>query len=276
MITMPIIHSKPNIKFLKAQGYTCVDMHVHTKASSDAFANINLLLKRAKKYGYGLAITDHNQIATAVYAYESQKKVLIIPGIEVKSNNGIDILFYFYNTADLKKFFHQDIEPFQKNNSFINSQKIEEIIARAKKYHCVIAAPHPFVMKDLGLGSAMEKNEINKNCLSDIGLIEVINGTSARHYNLTSENWAKKNNKKITGGSDAHQFFTSGSVLTCLKIQESENFLDSIQQREALVIGKPRNIIGVSFGFFIGNLRLLLTKNGWTSFKKHLKIILGR
>lgn len=269
---MPVINSKPNLESLKKQGYTCVDMHVHTRASSDAFANINLLLKRARQHGYGLAITDHNQIASAVLAIESQKEVLIIPGIEVKPRNGIDILFYFYHLADLKKFFAQDIEPYQKNNSFINSQSTEQIIAKAKKYHCVIAAPHPFVIKDLGIGSALENGVIDKNCLADISLVEVINGTSAQHFNRASKNWAEKNNKKITGGSDAHQFFTSGTVLTCSKLKEKENFLDSIQREEALVIGKTRNFIGVSFGFIIGNLKLLFAKNGWSNFWEHMKI----
>ena len=53
---------KPNHSLLRKQGFTSVDMHLHSNYS-DGSANVISLLKKAKKMGIGLAITDHNEVA---------------------------------------------------------------------------------------------------------------------------------------------------------------------------------------------------------------------
>ena len=63
----------PNIEALQAEGYTCVNMHMHSKFSLDAFTSIPALLARAKSAGIGLAITDHNTIAGSLCAQKTNR-----------------------------------------------------------------------------------------------------------------------------------------------------------------------------------------------------------
>ena len=91
-----IIFEKPDINKLK-KDFTLVDMHFHTDYSIDSFNNIKDSLEICKKLGIGLAITDHNEIKGAEKAIKNNKNMLIIPGMEITSIEGIHTIFYFYN-----------------------------------------------------------------------------------------------------------------------------------------------------------------------------------
>ena len=65
-----------------------IDLHVHTKYSSDSLITPKALVTYTKRRGLdGVAITDHNRIDGAQKLMKN-KEILVIPGIEVSSSNG--------------------------------------------------------------------------------------------------------------------------------------------------------------------------------------------
>ena len=90
---------KPNHFLLRKQGFTSVDMHLHSNYS-DGSANVTSLLKKAKKLGIGLAITDHNGVQGALKAWNNMYGVLVIPGMEFTCAEGFHVLTYFYSIKD--------------------------------------------------------------------------------------------------------------------------------------------------------------------------------
>ncbi|RLG61246.1 hypothetical protein DRN86_00405 [Candidatus Geothermarchaeota archaeon] len=76
-----------------------IDLHVHTYYSQDACISPKIAVKYALKKGLsGLAITDHNNTRGAQLAIKySSRKILIIPGVEIKTKYGHLLLL---NIAD--------------------------------------------------------------------------------------------------------------------------------------------------------------------------------
>src|SRR6266581_7131550 len=61
-----------------------LDLHVHTKRSSDAFTSPKKLAIICRDRGLdGLAITDHN-----VLSVDSSNEVVFLPGIEISTRDG--------------------------------------------------------------------------------------------------------------------------------------------------------------------------------------------
>ena len=100
-----VLFLKPRIGQLKSYGFNCVDMHMHSNVS-DGINKVETIFKKAKKKGFGVSITDHNEIKGSIKACR-QKSVMIIPGIEVNTMEGPDDLFYFYNVDELKEFYNK-------------------------------------------------------------------------------------------------------------------------------------------------------------------------
>jgi predicted metal-dependent phosphoesterase TrpH len=71
-----IIFEKPDIEQINRHGLNAVDMHYHTN-HSDHPTRVKDAFKRAKQKGFGLAITDHNQISGVIEAYELKTDVLV-------------------------------------------------------------------------------------------------------------------------------------------------------------------------------------------------------
>ena len=144
---MKVIYQKPKFKKLKKQGLMCVDLHLHS-SYSDSTTTLNLLLQRARRLGIGLAITDHNHIMGSLKAFTRQKKVMIIPSIELTSTENIDLIPYFYNMAELVEFYNKYVVKTKTPNRGFDFNKLKwttsELIDHLKKYNCLINIPHPF------------------------------------------------------------------------------------------------------------------------------------
>lgn len=96
---------------LQNKKYYYVDMHIHTKYSSDGFDSIKAKIKRAQKCGFDIiAFTDHDSVEAlddlfALYMQDEKKFKdwpIIIPGVEYTVNynkyNGLcHVLHYFVN-----------------------------------------------------------------------------------------------------------------------------------------------------------------------------------
>ncbi|MEA3342595.1 MAG: PHP domain-containing protein [archaeon] len=71
-----------------------LDLHIHTKYSRDGFMEVSEVVRRAKEAGLsGVAVTDHDTCDALSEAIRlgKKEKLLVVPGIEVKSKHG-DIL----------------------------------------------------------------------------------------------------------------------------------------------------------------------------------------
>ncbi len=246
-----IVLGKPNIEELKRQGYACVDMHMHS-CYSDGAASIDEIICKARKSGFGISITDHNEIAGSLEAFEKRKGAeIVIPGIEVKSVELIDILFYFYNIADMERFYKKEVLPKKKRFLHVSKTtlKFREIFQLSKKYRCLACAAHPFgYSMRTTIGEVFEKN---KEVFSMFGTFEALNGGNSRKQNLKAVEYIEKNGKAFMGGTDGHSIYPIGNVLTCSKAKSIAEFLDNIKSKKNFVIGTETRFrkLGEYFGY---------------------------
>lgn len=233
-----ISFESPNFIGLNKKGYTVVDMHCHS-VHSDGAATISRILSKCKKMNIGVAITDHNEISGSVDAFNKKTdECMIIPAIEVKSIENIDILFYFYDIDDLKIFFKKEILPFRRKFLTLSKTTIslKNLINLKNKYECVLCVAHPFGYgMRAGASSSMKKYE---KYLKDVDVFEAMNGGTVRANNKLSIDYIRRNNKAFTGGSDAHSIYPLGNVVTVSKKKGVKEFLNSIKNNETYVIGQ--------------------------------------
>jgi predicted metal-dependent phosphoesterase TrpH len=243
---MPQSHPSHKIQFtsplldeIREKGYLPVDMHVHTH-HSDAAIRIPSLVNRARKLGTGVAVTDHNEIQGAIEAATLAPDLPVIPGIELNSLEGPHILLYFFTMADLAEFFSTHVRGNLKKSQYMALQlPVAEILEAAEGYRCVKVAAHPFGYFGINRGvlKCIEKETLPPGILDHIDGIEVICGAMSRDINEKAAGYAGEHDLPVTGGSDAHVLPAVGGVVTCVKADTVEGFLDGILSRESIVIG---------------------------------------
>jgi histidinol phosphatase-like PHP family hydrolase len=237
-----------------------VDMHYHT-VYSDGAANINQILKKIRMLGIGVAISDHNEIKGVLEIFKKKNKTdLVIPGIEVKSNENIDVLFYFYNLDDLKLFYKKEIIRNKKNFLIWSKTTIplKKIIALIKKYKCVASIAHPYGY-DMRVGSKSMMDE-HDDIISKQNIFEAINGGTKRVNNQKSIDYIVKNKKYFTGGSDGHSIFALGDVVTCSRSKNVTEFLDNIMSRKTFVVGQEMKLHKFGEYFYWGLNKLGISR----------------
>ncbi|WP_135606293.1 PHP domain-containing protein [Methanococcoides sp. NM1] len=183
-----------------------IDLHVHSCFSKDSNAEIDSILKFAKKNGLdGVAICDHDTreggLACARRAKELGSDMIVIPGIEVTSSKGHILVL----APD------GDIE---------SGMTPEKTIERARELEGVVIIPHPFKITSHGIGYVEGL---------DIDAVEVLN---SRCVTGGSNNKAKKVAKELclpqVGGSDSHEAKMVGCSYT--EVDASERTLESVLQ----------------------------------------------
>ena len=235
-----VIFRKPPLRRFKKEGSELfgVDMHFHTRYSLDGISRITNVIKKARKKGIGLAITDHNEIRGVQSAFKNKGSVLVIPGIEITCRNGVHMLTYFHTKAELEEFYSRCLRPRMKKNPFFVDVGINELIQKGKEYNAVICAPHPFAPGIVGL----HKVKVTRKIERSLNLIEVINGYNFRRSNMKAVYWASSINKGVTGGSDGHSTLELGKVLTFTTGTDTESIFRDMLKNRAVVIGKEDNI----------------------------------
>jgi len=229
------------------KNYTLMDMHVHTKYSHDSMTNIQALIKSAAKLQIGFAVTDHIRAEGAVEA-SRQKKVFIIPGIEIASRENKEILLYFYSPRDLDEFYLK----FIKHNITIHKTPrtgigkalksvrsalpMSKIMDKAEEYSCLKGIPHPYTTYNRSSHSFFGKRA---GLLRRIDSVEVLNAAHRKFMNRRALKWAVKKDKAFTAGSDAHALRELGSATVVVpKVDNIEDFLDAIRKRQNFIIGR--------------------------------------
>lgn len=192
------------------------DFHVHTRWSHDCLIKPSDLIKKAKTVGLNvLGITDHNTIMGGIEAKNLASEILVIPGIEIKTEIG-----------DLIALFIEDD---------IKSRQVLELIDEVKSAQGILVLPHP------SHGHKFHKVENLEEIISHIKAIEVIN---ASHGGIDELGllMSKKYNLSVLSGSDAHTLDCIGSAYTILKVEElSEEHL-----RKAILKGDVEPVLNTT------------------------------
>lgn len=230
-----------DINELKKQGLF-FDMHFHTKYS-DGYSKINTVIKLCQKKGIGVAITDHNEIKGAILA--AAENINFIPGIEVRSKENMDLLFYFYHINDLTGYYQSCIKPYLRRIKYAGINiPAKTLIEKAKEFNGISSLPHPFAYHhSIGRGLEkqpyIERGEDKFNIIKDLDCVEVMNGHLAKKQNMKAVALAIKFDKCFTAGSDGHIGSDLGKVLTYSESKNVEEFLGNILKKKNKIFYYP-------------------------------------
>ena len=213
-----------------------IDMHMHSIAS-DGLSDAKTIVKKAKKLGISIAITDHNAISQSLAASKNKMGVTVIPGIEVTCKEGPHILFYFYSFRDLTNFFEKRIKP-NYNKAFTSNLNIgmSDLMQASNKLNGLTIAAHPFSPGLCGSYISFSKNdEFIKNVIA----IEGINSSMTDYANEKAILWAKQIKKPLTDGSDAdHTRYIRLAYTPVDPNRNADNILDSIKKGNCTIGGR--------------------------------------
>ncbi len=237
-----VLFESPDLNALTKQ-YTVADLHFHSHYS-DGVNTVPEIAACARSLGIGIAVTDHNEIRGAV-EIEQYDDLLTIPGIEVTSAEGTHILAYFYDIADLRRFYETHVAPFMGNEIMSSiSLCVEDIITGARAFNAVVVFPHPYSAAYTGVNNLHFPGERLERLLTMVDGVEVINSENLNKWNLQCAVLGFNLNKAITGGSDGHNIFYMGKTVCYAACQKRrEAFLNAVREKRNKVIGKELNII---------------------------------
>ena len=225
------------------QDNTVVDLHFHS-SHSDGMNRIDKIADRARKLGIGIAITDHNEIRGAL-EMDQYSDILSIPGIELTVSEGSHLLVYFYETAELKRFYEHDVKPFM-GAGVMSSLKLAmaEVIERARCYNCVMIFPHPYCAMYTGVCNVQFSGDEVNQFMRQVDGVEVINANNLNKWNLKCAVLGFNLHKSMVGGSDGHALGHMGRAVSyapCLRTRH--DFLDAIVQKRNQVAGKEITLL---------------------------------
>lgn len=199
-----------------------IDFHVHTCYSSDCSTSLREVIAYSRKRGLdGVAITDHDTIEGALKLLENNdKKIIIIPGIEVSTNAG-------------------HILGINIKRSIPPGLSVEETVRMIHEAGGIAIAAHPSAIYKSGIGM---KEEITSQ---GIDAIESINSSVFPFYlmNYLSRRLASRTRLPQTGGSDSHLPETVGLAYTVVngveRQSEVEEIIRAVRKGMCFPYGKP-------------------------------------
>ena len=197
-----------------------IDLHLHTSASIDGVHSPKTMVKAAKERGLsGIAITDHDSTSGWKQGIKAGKEfdVLVVRGEEVSVYKGDRIVAHV-----LGLFL----------NEAVRAKTMPEVVEEIHDQGGLAVIAHP-------LDRWRGKYEDLKKYLDYFDGVEVLNGhTPFFKDNQIAREFALRNNKPMTGGSDAHSKYEIGCAYTEAGASDLEEF------RKALIKGKTRPMGG--------------------------------
>jgi dephospho-CoA kinase len=196
-----------------------VDMHSHTRLSSDCLSDPEAVVRRARERGLDrLVITDHNEVDEALRLRDLHPELILV-GEEVKTAENVDVIGIFLE------------ERIPKGTPAL------ETCERIRAQGGVVYIPHPF--DTLRSGAGIERLER----LADwIDVVEVHNSRCFRDViNRRAEEWALAHGKLRGAGSDSHTLaeIAHGYVEMPEFEPDRESFLAALALGE--VVGRVRS-----------------------------------
>lgn len=199
-----------------------LDLHIHTNFSRDCLTDPRQLINRALKIGLnGIAITDHNSIE-GYLSLKSENRVHVICGEEIDVDNG-EIIALFVNET-------------------INPGPLPEVLDKIKQQDAISIIPHPFDR----LRRHLDPTKISKSDINRINGIEVYNSRIVLWKESFDRalSFAKKNNKLMTAGSDAHFLSELGKSITYVpEFSDEEELRRHLLSRRTLIKGKQNSVL---------------------------------
>jgi len=158
-----------------------VDMHIHTRLSFDSLNRPDAVVQRSVEVGLDrICITDHNEIEAALDLAERYPD-RVIPGEEVKTREGVDVIGLFL----------QEWIP--------KGTPARETCERIHDQGGLVYVPHPFAGGKGGGGRILSEIE---------DLVDAVEGFNARIHdaslNERAQHWARDRGLPLGAGSDAH------------------------------------------------------------------------
>jgi dephospho-CoA kinase len=193
-------------------GWMRVDLHLHTRASWDSLSDPEALIRQAEERGVTrLAFTDHNTVEAAL-KWAERYPDRIIPGEEVKTAEGIDVIGLY---------LHQEIP---------KGTPAREVVERVREQGGVTYLPHPYAAGKGGGGRYAEE------LAPFMDVVEVFNGRlHPGRLNEPAVDLARRYRRLRGAGSDAH---TVGEVAGAyVEVPVHENTPEGL--RTALRHGRP-------------------------------------
>ena len=220
---------------------TVADLHIHTIYSPDSVITPQALLKRAQKLGLDIiCITDHSVFEDNMELETLKtlsKKPLIIRGVELATDNGEILIFGLKDDFWKKQMKGMEVLP-----------STTKVIEAVHNFGGVAIWAHPF--REFNV----MHYDIEYARFKGINILEGLNGRNSAQENLEAADYAKANNYKIVGGSDAHKASDIGKCLTLFKekIHTEEEFIHAL---------KRSNYIPITLEDFLGKDLEQLIKN---------------
>jgi len=202
------------------------DLHVHSKYSYDSNLSPEKIIKVAKKNGLdGVAITDHNNIrgGIATSRINKDKDFHVIIGEEIKTEFGDVVALFIREQIEVRNY--------------------EDVIEDIKKQGGLSVLAHPF-----------RHFKSSEKIVKEVDLVEGFNARSKAEDNLRAFQIAKKNNKFVCAGSDAHFYFELGRGRTIA----NEEIEEALRKGDCEIEGKESNY------YFVHGLSVSMEKiKGW-------------
>jgi len=186
-----------------------IDTHIHERRhSGDSEMCLEDIVLRAKKIGLeGLCITDHESQGIMEFAEEYGRKegIPIIVGAEILTFEG-DITVFGLERLPEK---------------MIHAQELLDMVKLAKG---VGICAHPFRENNRGLGHRARK-------LTGLSGIEVFNGSTPLHHNISGYNMALECGLNTFGASDAHVIEKLGKYATSFPgtVRDLKDFIEAVK-----------------------------------------------
>ena len=184
-----------------------IDFHTHSYFS-DGLNRLKNYEKLKKEKEIYFAITDHNT-CEGVCRFRKRGANWLIPGEE--------ILVIWDETEDKEK--KGDLIGLFLNESIPRATNVFEAIDRIKEQGGLAYLPHMYDK----IRNAVSSEEVAKK----VDIIEVVNGRSSTKVDEKAYQTAKKLNKAMAGGSDAHMPMELGTVYTEINCEDINELFDS-------------------------------------------------
>ncbi|MHA1300006.1 MAG: PHP domain-containing protein [Candidatus Helarchaeota archaeon] len=226
-------------KKINLRNFKKFDLHLHSTCSKHPFFGVDgmcppkEIIKTAIKKGLnGIAVTDHDTVRGSlnvlkiVKSLKLHKKLLIIPGAELRSKHG-DILALGI-TEELGKT--------KKLPGIEVVEKIQDAGGLAIKAH--LFKTNFFGSKYVNCTKWIKQMNGTK-----LNGIETYNGGSSETANNMAEYFASKYNYARTGGSDAHILSHIGNGLTYIDAELTlDDVLEAIRKKKTTASGVKYNL----------------------------------
>lgn len=261
--------TSPDLSALTRGGFVA-DMHFHTRHSHDCETPVTEIVRRARQLGIHVALTDHNVIGGVLEARRF-KDAPVIPGIELCTREGKEVIAYFSDGGRLEEFFDRHVRPRLKEKNSLRSSRtplrMEELLPLLRDEECLVHLPHPFGPHPRRSYNYFRRRE---HLLSCVDSIEIFNPNVVRRGNLCALGWAEQAGKGVGGGSDGHLLKWLGHAVTVSKASTPEEHLKLMAKGRVEVYGVEMKPHERALNYAATSVRTKLTRGVTGGIRKGL------